>query len=211
MNLTFDFGLFRSETKNTLLNPGSYFSKMQVAGGMTAPILKALMYGIVAGIIYLICWLLKIRAFGAGDVGDAVGLLAFIKIILGSLAGLFLGSGLLFLISSICNGITVFEVNLNVSSSLMAILPVYAVLRILSALNVYLGLVINLVVFLYFLWLLYHGLVEALKCRTGNVKIVCWVFTLLFLLTLFLNFRALSKSENSNLEIKKPIKELRKN
>jgi hypothetical protein len=130
---------------------------------------------------------------------------------LGSLAGLFLGSGLLFLISSICNGITVFELNLRVGSSLMALLPVYAVLSILSALNVYIGLVINLIVFIYFLWLLYSGLVEALKCRPGNVRIVCWVFMVLFLLTLLLNLRALSMAENDKTIIIKPHKELRKN
>lgn len=211
MNLTFDLDLFRKETKNTLLNPKSYFSKMKFSGGMTEPILKALMYGIIAGIIYLICWLFRIKAFGAGDVGDAVGLLAFIKIILGSLAGLFLGSGLLFLISSICSGITVFEVNLKVGSSLMAFLPVYAVLSILSALNVYIGLIISLIAFFYFLWLLYSAMVEALKCRPGNVRIVCWVFTFLCLLIMLLNFRALAKAENGKAIVIKPHKELKKN
>jgi hypothetical protein len=211
MSLTFDLDLFLRETKNTLLNPKSYFSKMKVSGGMSEPLLKALMYGIITGIIYLICWLFKIKTFGAGDVGDAVGLLAFIKIIFGSLAGLFLGSGLLFLMSSVCDGIAVFEVNLRVGSSLMALLPVYAVLSILSALNIYLGLVINLIVFLYFLWLLYSGLVEGLKCRPGNVRIVCWVFSVLFLLIILLNFRSLSKAENDQTNISKPHKELRKN
>jgi hypothetical protein len=211
MNITFDFDLFRKETKNTLLNPKSYFSRMKNSAGMSEPILKALMYGLIAGIIYLICWLLKIKSFVAGDIGEAVGLLAFIKIILGSLAGLFLASGLLFLISSVCQGITAFEVSLRVSSSLMALLPVYAILSILSALSIYIGILVNIVVSLYFLWLLYPGLVEALKCRPGKARFVCWVFFALFLLIVLLKIRTLVNSENSKLEIKKPTKELRKN
>ena len=48
---SFDLNAFIKESKETLLNPKAYFSTMKTSGGMAEPVIKALIYGVVAGII----------------------------------------------------------------------------------------------------------------------------------------------------------------
>ena len=55
---SFDLNAFIKESKETLLNPKAYFSTMRTAGGMAEPVIKALIYGVVAGIIVLLWGLL---------------------------------------------------------------------------------------------------------------------------------------------------------
>jgi hypothetical protein len=207
---TFDSDHFLRDSKNTLLNPKSYFSGMKISGGLTEPLIKAVIYGTVTGLIYLICWLFRIKAFGAGNIGDAVGLLAVIKIIFSAAAGVSLGAGLLLIISSICKGNTNIEPNIRVSASLMVIMPVYAILSITWGINLWLGIVISILVSLFFLWLLYHGLVSALKCKQENARIVCYVLTALIVLFLLLYLRNTNNKDNIKKEGKRVLKELKK-
>jgi hypothetical protein len=209
-NLTLDFNLFLKDSKNTLLNPKSYFSNLKLSGGMAEPLIKAIVYGFVTGLIYLFCYLLKIKALGAGYIGEAVGLLAFIKIIFGAVLGLFFGAVILLIISSICRGITDFEANLRVVSSVMAVIPLYSILSLLWTINVYFGMVISLIVFIYFLWLLYHGLVDALKCKQENARIVSYVLTGLMILFLLLNVRTSGNRNDLKKDTRKNVKEFKK-
>jgi hypothetical protein len=210
MSYTIDLNLLLKESKNTLLNPKRYFSSLKLTGGMNEPLIKAVIYGIVTGIIYLIFYLLRIKALGAGNIGDAVGLLAFIKIIFEAVIGLFITAVILFIISSICKGKTEIEANLRVTSSLMAILPVYAVLSISWNLHIYLGLVISAIMFLYFLWLLYYGLVESLKSKKEYARIVCYVLMCLVLLFLLLRVSSTGKTDSNMNDKKLNHKELKK-
>jgi hypothetical protein len=115
-NGTFDFNLFIQESKETLLNPKSYFSTMKTSGGITEPLIKAVIYGFVTGIIALIWGLLKIGAVGGGFIGGAVGFMAFLWSIIGAVIGLFIGAVVVLIISSICKGNTDFEANLRVTA-----------------------------------------------------------------------------------------------
>jgi hypothetical protein len=207
--VTFDFNGFLNDSKNTLLNPNSYFSGLKLSGGITEPSLKAAMYGILTGLIYLLCYLLKVRTLGAGYTGEAVGLLAFIKIIFASVAGLFIGAFALLVISSVCRGITAYEANLRVTSSVMVVVPVYTVLSISQAINLYFGIVIGLLIFIYFLWILYHGMVFSLKCKPENARIVGYVLTGIMIIFLLLNLRTSAGQDDLKKVPKKNIKEIR--
>jgi hypothetical protein len=208
--VTFDFKGFLNESKNTLLNPDRYFSGLNLSGGMTEPALKAGMYGILTGLIYLLCYFLKVRALGSGYSGEAVGLLAFIKIIFVSVAGLFMGAFALLILSSVCRGVTAYEANLRVTASVMAVVPVYAVLSISRAINLYAGMVIALLIFIYFLWILYHGMVNSLKYKPENAKIVSYVLTFMIIVFLLLNLRTSVKQDDLKKDVKKNLKEIRK-
>lgn len=181
-NGTFDFNLFLKESKETLLNPKSYFSKMKIAGGITEPIIKAVIYGTVAGIIYLLWGLLRIGAADGGLMGGAVGFTAFFMAIIFAVIGVFIGAVILLIISSICKGNTDFEANLRVTASLMVVMPISALFSFTMGINLYLGLITGLVIKLYALWLLYNGLVEALKGKPETAKIVSYVLIALMLL-----------------------------
>jgi hypothetical protein len=192
-NGTFDFNLFLRESKDTLLNPKSYFSTMNTSGGIAEPLIKAVIYGTVTGIIYLLWGLLRIGAVGGGFVGGAVGIMVFIWAIIGAVIGLFIGAVILLIISSICKGNTDFEANLRVTAAVMVVMPISALLSFISGFSIYLGLVISLIVFLYCLWLLYHGLVEALKCKQETARIVCYVMVALIVLFLLMGLSAKSR------------------
>jgi len=165
----------------------------------------------LTGLIYLICWFFRIKSFGAGYVGDAVGFLAFIKIIIMTAISSAIGALLLVLISTSCRGNSDYEPNLRVTASLLAVMPVYAIFSILWELNVYLGIIISFIISLYFIWILYFGLVAALKCKQKNVSFVLYGLAVIIVLLLLLQLRSDGKQENIKSEATKSSKELKKN
>jgi len=180
---TFDFNAFVNESKETLLNPKSYFSTMKTSGGMVEPLIKAVIYGIVAGIFYLIWGLLHLGSSAGGMLlGGTVGFLGFIWAIIGAIIGLFIGAVIILIISAICKGNTDFEACLRVSASLMVIMPVAALLSFFMSISLTLGMIVNLLIYLYSLWLLYNGLVESLKANAGTAKIIMWILVALLVL-----------------------------
>ena len=64
------------ETRETLLNPKAYFASMSLEGGYAEPIIKAAIYGLVAGIFSLMWSLLGMSALGgSGILEGAAGLM----------------------------------------------------------------------------------------------------------------------------------------
>jgi hypothetical protein len=210
-SITFDLNLFLQESKNTLLNPKRYFSTMKIFGGLAEPLIKAAAYGMLTGLIYLIFWFFRIKSFGAGYVGDAAGFLAFIKIIIMTAISSAIGALLLVVISTSCRGNSDYEPNLRVTASLFAVMPVYAIFSVLWELNLYLGIIGSFIISIYFIWILYSGLIVALKCKQKNVKFALYGFALIIVLLLMLNLRSSGKQENIKSEAKKPSKEIKKN
>jgi hypothetical protein len=170
---TFDLNLFIKESTDVLVNPKAYFSTMKTSGGMTEPLIKAVIYGAVAGAIAFIWSLLKIGAMTG--FGSAIGIMVFIWSIIGAIIGLFIGAVILLVISSICKGSTDFEANLRVTAALMVMMPINALLGFAGHFNLYFGVIVSIAVSIYALWLLYNGLVEALKTNPETTKIVSYV------------------------------------
>jgi hypothetical protein len=214
-NGTFDFNLFLQESKETLLNPKSYFSTMKTSGGITEPLIKAVLYGFIAGVFSLLWGILKIGAVGGGFLGGAIGFMAFLWAIIGAVIGLFIGGVILLIISSICKGNSDFEANVRVTAAVMVVMPISALLGFASGLNVWLGLIVSLVVWGYSLWLLYNGLVEALKANAATAKIVMYVLVAIMALFLLMGVVARNKAarfmNDFNQETKDLMKEMEKN
>lgn len=105
----FDFNKFMADSKNTLINPKGYFESMSTAGGMVEPLLKALIYGLVAAIINAIWFFALGSVVTLGAFGGAFGVGAFIMTIIGAIIGLFIGAVIILLLSSISGGNTDFE------------------------------------------------------------------------------------------------------
>lgn len=173
---TFDLTLFIAESKAVLVNPKAYFSTMKTSGGMTEPLIKAVIYGAVSGLLTLIWSLLKIGAVSGGLLGSAIGIMAFIWAIIGAVIGLFIGAVILLVISSICKGNTDFEANMRVTAASMVMMPISSFFGFAGHFNLYLGVVISLAVSLFAIWIFYNGLVEALKASADTSKIVSYVF-----------------------------------
>ncbi len=174
-NGTFDFNAFIQESKETLLNPRSYFSTMKTSGGMVEPLLKAVIYGAIGGVILFLWSLLRISPMASGLMGGGLGIMILISYIIGAIIGLFIGAVILLIISSICKGSTDFESNVRVVAALMVMMPINALLAFTGHFSIYFGLIISIAVSVYSIWLLYNALIESLKAKPETTKIVMYI------------------------------------
>ncbi len=215
-NGTFDFNLFIKESKDVLLNPKSYFATMKTTGGIVEPLIKAVIYGLIAGIFVFLWSLLKIGAVTGGMFGGAVGIMALIGYMIGAIVGLFIGAVILLIISSVCKGSTDFEANVRVTAAVMVVMPINAFLGFAGGFNLYLGLIIGLAVNIFALWLLYNGLVESLKSKQDTTKVVMYVLIALIVLFSLIGLGA-RKSANkimnefNNSDVKELLEDMEKN
>ncbi|MEI6048590.1 MAG: Yip1 family protein [Bacteroidota bacterium] len=212
-NGNFDFNAFIKESKDILLNPKLYFATMKTTGGMTEPLIKAVIYGAIAGAISFLWSLLKIGVIGGSIFGGAIGIKAFVWSVVGAVIGLFIGAVVLLVISSICKGSTDFEANVRVTAAVMVVMPVSAFFGFATGINLYLGLIIGLVVNIFALWLLYNGLVESLKTSVETTKIVMYVLIALIVVMTLVGLgttrRAAQYFDKS--DMKELMKDLKKN
>jgi hypothetical protein len=178
----FDFNKFIEDSKQTLLAPKEYFTSMAKEGGYGEPVIKALIYGLIAGIISFIWALLNLSAAGGMLGGYAAGgasIMIIIFSLIGAIIGLFIGGIIMLIISAICGGNTNYEANVRVVASLMVLSPVNALLSFTMGINFYLGSIISLLVMIYGIWLLYNALVSALTAKEGTAKVVSIIIVII--------------------------------
>lgn len=203
-NGTFDFNELIRESKEVMTNPKSYFSSMNTSGGLTEPLIKAVIYGAIAGAISFLWSILNIGAAGAGMFGSAVGILTILWSAVGAVIVLFIGGIILLVISSICNGSTDFESNVRVIAAVMVMMPVSAFLSFAGGIYIHLGTVVIIGVSVFTFWLLFHGLVETLKTHTETTKKVLLVLVTLIVLVTLVGMRKINQyqniSDNSDLQ-----------
>ncbi len=193
-NSTIDFNALIKESKDVLKDPKTYFSTMRTTGGIAEPLIKALIYGAVAGIIAFIWSLFKIGGGSSGLLGGAAGFLAIIWYIVAAVIGLFIGAVILLVVSAICKGSTDFESNIRVTASSMVLMPISALLGFITGLSITLGSIVGLAISLYGLYLLYHGLTQTLKADTGTSKIVVLILAALVILFTIIGIGAKKKA-----------------
>jgi len=181
-NSSFDFNALLKESKDVLKDPKTYFSTMKTTGGIAEPLIKVVIYGVIAGIIAFIWSLLKIGPASAGLMGGTVGFMAIIWYIIAAIIGLFIGAVILLVISAICKGSTDFESNVRVTAAVMVMMPISALLGFFSGFSITLGSIVGLAVSLYGLYLLYNGLTQTLKADTGTSKVVILILAALLVL-----------------------------
>jgi hypothetical protein len=214
-NGTFDLNVFIKDSKEVLVNPKSYFSTMPTTGGIAEPLIKAVIYGAVAGLFTFLWSVLHIGASTSSLFGGAIGIMAFIWSIIGAIIGLFIGGVILLVISAICKGSTDFEANVRVTAAVMVIMPISALFGFAGGLNIYLGVAVGLAVNLFSLWLLYNGLTEALKSNPGTTKILMYILVALFVIFMLVGLGAKKKAndfmkEFNNSDFKEMMKDLPK-
>ncbi len=195
----FNFNSFVEDSKQTLFNPREYFSTLSTEGGLGIPVLKAVLYGAVAGIFHLLWSILNLTHAGGamgGMFGGAVGVLAFFGSIVAALIGLFLGAVIILLLVAIAGGKTDFEPIVHVSAALLVIMPVSAFLNVFAGIHWFLGALISLAVNLYALWLLFNAMTAALGSKTETSKIIVYVLAGLFILFFFIGLGTRRASRN---------------
>ena len=189
-NEKIDFNKILKDSRETLLNPKEYFASMSLTGGFVEPLIKAAIYGTLAGLFSLLWNILGFSAMGIGAWGSAMGIMSLIWSIIGAIIGVFIGGVVVLVISAICGGNTDFEASVRVSASLMVVYPISACLAFFYAINFTLGGVVGLIVNLYALYLLYEAIIRALKGKESAMKIVLIVLAVIVMLGFFQGRRA---------------------
>ncbi|MDX9948537.1 MAG: Yip1 family protein [Bacteroidales bacterium] len=189
---SFDLNACIRESKETVTTPKSYFAALKTSGGIGEPVIKALIYSVVAGIIVFLWGVIGLGG-QAGVFGAGIGGMAFVWTIIGSMIGLFIGAVVLLVISAICKGSTDFEACLRVTASVMVILPISALLGFTSGISLWLGAIVGLCVNLFALYLLYYGLTETLKANPGTTRIVIYVLAVILVFAMISGIRARKK------------------
>jgi hypothetical protein len=181
---TFDFKSFAKESKDVIVNSKDYFGTLKLHGGFTEPLLKSVIYGAVAGVFKLLWSMLNMTPVIGGLGGQSFGVLAFVWSVIASVMMLFIGTLIILIISSICEGNTDFEACLRISASLMVLLPVNALFGFVLGLNLTLGMFVTLLISLFALWLMYNSLIITLRVKNNKVKIVFYVLTVLVIISI---------------------------
>ena len=211
-NGTFDFNAFIKEAKETLLNPKSYFAALKITGGLIDPLIKAVIYGLIAGVFAFLWNILNLSSMTGGMLGNSVGVFIIAKYAFISVVGLFIGAVITLIISSICKGNTDFEANVRVVAAILVILPISAALDFTGGLNFYFGIVVSLAINIFAFWLLYNGLIETLKTKPETTKIVIYVLIGIFVITMLLGVQKMSEANRILNQFKNiDFKELPKN
>jgi hypothetical protein len=211
-DFTFDFNMFIRESKDILVNPKSYFSTIKTTGGLLEPLVKALIYGVIAGFFVLLWSLFNIGITSGGFPGGEIGILTFVKYIIATVIGLFVGTVILLIISAICKGSTDFETSIRITAAVMVIMPISTFLGFLVGLNFYVGIILRLAIIVYSLWLLYNSLIETLKAKPETTKIVIYVLVALFIILMLPGLVMQRKADKlmNNSEIKELFKDIEK-
>ncbi len=194
-NASFDFKAFVEESKQTLLNPSTYFATMKTDGGFSEPLIKSVIYGAVAGVFAFFWSILHIGAMTGGLFGGSIGIAAFIWSVIGALIALVIGAIILLILSSIAGGNTDFEANARVSAALMVLMPVSAFFGFFSGINHVLGALVSLIINLYGILMIYYALSRTLKGKESTSRILTGILAVLavvFMITA-LNTRRMAK------------------
>jgi len=206
---SFNFNAFIQESKDCLLKPKEYFATMKTTGGLSEPVIKALIYGVVSGALSFLWSVLNLSAVGGGMFGGAVGIMVFIWAIIGAVVGLFIGAVIMLIISAICKGNTDFEANARVVAAFMVLMPIRSALGFMYSINFTLAMVVGALVSLYGIYMMYHALVQTLKANEGTSKVVSYILVglmVLFIISGLFAKRA-AKGFLNNLEDKGTIDE----
>lgn len=197
-NENFNFNKLLNDSKETLLNPKGYFSTMPTSGGLGEPIIKALIYGTLAGLFALIWSVVGLGSIGGlGTMfGGAIGIMVLFWSIIGAIIGLFIGGVIMLVISAICGGNTDYEANVRVTASLMVLSPVRAFLGFFFGIGLTFGILIGILVSLYGLYLIYVAVVQSLKGKESSAKIVALVLAVLVALSFFAGRSATRMASN---------------
>jgi len=177
---TFSIQEFFKNSVLSLTRPGEYYSRMDGAAGAGESILAAVIFGIMTGLINFI-WGLTGMGILTGTLGavlgGGIGILSFFGSVLGAFMALFIGGIFILIISALCGGSTDFNKNLRVSSTLLVIMPVKALLGLAAGTAHGAGGLISLAVTLYGLWMLYHALKSFLGCREKAARVASLILT----------------------------------
>lgn len=173
LSLDFNYKDFITETQEVLVSPKKYFLKMRKNGGFVYPVIKAAIYGLVAGILSAILSKTFLGVFNVTALINSTILAVFIMAV---------GTIILHLIAKLCKGDSKFEDTAQAAASIMVIHPIYSVLTFFMLVDLSLMIVLMALASLFFLYLLFHAVVHGLGGNRMGARTITSIFAILALL-----------------------------
>ena len=169
--------------KNVIVNPRRFFSQIVADGDIEESMLKAFIYGLLGGLAVLGIKLIGGATITINSVFTAVVIVPVIAVAL-----LFIGGGLLMLVSEMTGGERDWEIAIKGLASIFFIYPVILVLNAV-AFNCLSMWIISIIGDLYVLFLFYNIALYCMRGRRVAVAVVVGIFAI-FMLTVYLtNYR----------------------
>ncbi|MBO4583229.1 MAG: hypothetical protein J5714_04215 [Alphaproteobacteria bacterium] len=165
--------------KDIIVNPRRFFSKIVADGDVEESMLKAFIYGLLGGLLVLGIKLIGGATITINSVFTAIVIVPVIAVAL-----LFIGGGLLMLVSEMTGGERDWEIAIKGLASIFFIYPVILVLNAI-AFNCLSMWIISIIGDLYVLFLFYNIALYCMRGRRVAVTVVVGIFAI-FMITVYL-------------------------
>ncbi len=165
--------------RGIVVNPRRYFSKIVADGDIEESMLKAFIYGLLGGLLVL-----AIRLIGGATITINSVFTAIIIVPVIAVGLLFIGGGLMMLVSEITGGERDWEIAIKGLASIFFIYPVILVLNAL-AFNCTSMWIISIICDAYVLFLFYNIALYCMHGRRGAVMVIIGIFAI-FMITVYL-------------------------
>ncbi|MBO7067043.1 MAG: hypothetical protein J6W40_05495 [Alphaproteobacteria bacterium] len=175
--------LSRNHIWDIITRPKRYFSKIVADGNLDESMFKAFIYGLIGG-----CLVLAIRLIGGATITIGSVFTAIIIMPVLAVALLFVGGGLLMLVSEITGGERDWEIAIKGLASTMFIYPVVLVLNAL-AFNCTSLWIISILCDAYLLFLFYNIGAYCMRGKKSNVIMVVAMLGLFMATVYMTNYR----------------------
>ena len=166
-----------------VVNPRRYFTKIVADGNLDESMFKAFIYGLIGG-----CLVLGIRLLGGATITIGAVFTAIIIMPVLAVALLFVGGGLLMLVSEITGGERDWEIAIKGLASIMFVYPLILVLNAL-AFNCTTLWIISLLCDAYLLFLFYNIGAYCMHGKKSNVIMVVAMLALFMATVYMTNYR----------------------
>ena len=166
-----------------VVNPKRYFTKIVADGNLDESMFKAFIYGLIGG-----CLVLGIRLLGGATITIGAVFTAIVIMPVLAVALLFVGGGLLMLVSEITGGERDWEIAIKGLASIMFVYPVILVLNAL-AFNCTTLWIISLLCDAYLLFLFYNIGAYCMHGKKSNVIMVVAMLALFMVTVYVTNYR----------------------
>lgn len=164
------FEKFVDDILQLLMKPQEYFSSLEKNKALGGAAVRALIYGVMTVVILILFRFIGLRFFAQPFWMMGYGITGFMAIPIQYLIMLFLSAAIVMVISLVCGGSNDYNESLQVTSSIMVLLPFSTALGFTAAWSILLSQVLLFCVTIYSIYLFYYGLTVTLKARDSAAK-----------------------------------------
>jgi uncharacterized membrane protein len=166
------------DTLDAVLRPQRYFVGQSSEANFSEPVFKVFLYGVASAAIHYVLKLAQISPPVLQSVEQADPMTTLFATPALYVLMLFFGAAFLLIVAALAGGRKEYALCVHCTAGLMALQPLSALANV-GYVTLWGGALANLAVSLYWVWMLYHALIQGLNCRRGGSLAVCGLMIVL--------------------------------